>query len=79
LSGQGKEATELQQRLMDVLTTSYSYFYREEDHFQVLTDLLGAGKLPLQPEGFAGLVRRLCRRPGSVYPGHEPGYGCQAG
>jgi chemotaxis protein methyltransferase CheR len=54
LSGQGKEATELQQRLVDVLTTSYSYFYREEEHFQVLTDLLGAGKLPLQPEVLRG-------------------------
>ena len=48
LSGHDAEAATLQQCLIDVLTTSYSYFYREEDHFEILTDLLAQGKLPMQ-------------------------------
>jgi chemotaxis protein methyltransferase CheR len=54
LSGQDQEAKELQQVLIDILTTSYSYFYREEDHFKLLTELVATGKLPLHPEGLHG-------------------------
>lgn len=46
LSGTGAEAVALQQRLIDVLTTSYSYFYREEDHFKVLAKLVENGEIP---------------------------------
>lgn len=54
LSGTGAEAAELQQRLVDVLTTSYSYFYREEDHFKVLTDLVEEGKMPQSNQTLRG-------------------------
>ena len=35
----------LRQRLIDALTTNYSYFYREDDHFQLLEQYLAEGKI----------------------------------
>ena len=44
--GQTISSARLRQRIVDELTTSYSYFYREHAHFSRLADLIAAGDLP---------------------------------
>jgi len=39
-------AAHLRHLVIDELTTSYSYFYREDSHFALLTKLISEGKLP---------------------------------
>ena len=41
------ESARIRQLLIDELTTSYSYFYREDAHFDRLADLLVKGELPV--------------------------------
>lgn len=43
----GTEAGELQQWLVDMLTTNYSFFYREAEHFEFLEKLLLDKQLPI--------------------------------
>lgn len=54
LNGTGSEAQRLQQRLLDALTTSYTYFYREETHFDYLTKLLSEKQLPIHKTALRG-------------------------
>lgn len=45
------EGMEMRQDVVDALTTNYSYFYREEEHFHYLQKLLWNHKLPHSPDG----------------------------
>lgn len=54
LSASGDAGEVLRQRLVDALTTNYSYFYREEDHFQILSALLAEGKIEGNDAGIRG-------------------------
>lgn len=47
LQGHSIAAAELRQQLIDELTTSYSYFYRESKHFDRLADFVREGSLPV--------------------------------
>ena len=48
LCGNSAESEEMRQELIDMLTTHYSYFYREEAHFNLLRQLLQDRVLPRQ-------------------------------
>lgn len=47
--GQTMAAAYLRQQIVDALTTSYSYFFREDQHFAYLRRLIESGELPLGP------------------------------
>lgn len=44
-------SAQLRQQVIDELTTSYSYFYREKAHFDLLARLVASGELPAGPGG----------------------------
>lgn len=46
MQGASIASAKLRQRVIDELTTSYSYFYREPAHFSTLASLIAAGELP---------------------------------
>ena len=46
-TGSTISSARLRQQVVDELTTSYSYFYREHVHFSRLADLIAAGALPV--------------------------------
>lgn len=41
-------SAQLRERVINELTTSYSYFYREHNHFAILANLLASGDLPVE-------------------------------
>ena len=44
---QGVGGMQMQQLLINILTTNHTYFYREEQHFQFLKELLASKELPV--------------------------------
>ena len=48
MQGPSIAAARLRHLVIDKLTTSYSYFYREDSHFSMLSNLISQGKLPVQ-------------------------------
>lgn len=48
--GSNIASAKLRQRVIDELTTNYSYFSREQNHFALVTDLIASGKLPVEPK-----------------------------
>lgn len=47
MQGSTMSAVQLRQRIIDELTTSYSYFYRENVHFKLLANLIASRALPV--------------------------------
>ncbi|MDO4538985.1 MAG: protein-glutamate O-methyltransferase CheR [Coriobacteriales bacterium] len=47
VTGTGFAAARARQEVIDALTTSYSYFYREDEHFARLAGLISSGELPV--------------------------------
>ncbi|MDO4536732.1 MAG: CheR family methyltransferase [Coriobacteriales bacterium] len=47
--GHTMEAARRRQQVIDALTTNYSYFFREDQHFARLSELIGSGILPVVP------------------------------
>jgi len=48
----GPEKQKFQQLLIDYLTTNYTFFYREPEHFQLLAQLLEKARLPVHRNFF---------------------------
>ena len=47
MQGSTIASARLRQKVIDELTTSYSYFYREQAHFAKITSLIAAGEVPV--------------------------------
>lgn len=66
VKGTSIASARLRQKVIDELTTSYSYFYREDTHFKRLSELVASGDLPVD-EGALRVWSAGCASGEEVY------------